>query len=286
MFIQFRPWLDCDRHCSFCYLNEQDRSMPIEEKRNSLMKLSGMLHNTSKGYDMLGLIGGELFNNDRLYQEWCCVAESLRNADHIKRLFIGSHLMMDDVSLLLDFAYMTGKEVQICTSYDSNGRFDHESYNKWLSNIEEVKKEGHRVICSATITDALMKDKVTLPDDIEFKIQPTFHTESWLEEISKRCVCGSEYNAQLVMTDKASILVKRGDFLEYLAAHKDVAAEYATYNGKHADVLWDYDRYQRVYVSRDFVCGNYRAECGHPMIARCYADSDKCTMCDAKMVSE
>lgn len=259
--------------------------MPIEEKRNSLMKLSGMLHNTSKGYDTLGLIGGELFNNDRLYQEWCCVAESLRNADHVKRLFIGSHLMMDDVSLLLDFAYMTGKEVQVCTSYDSEGRFGGD-YDKWSSNIEEVRKEGHRVICSATITDALMRDNITLPTGVEFKIQPTFHTEGWLERISETCRDGAGYNAELIKTDKKNILVKRKDFLDYLSKHKSVAMDYASYDGKHADVLWDYDRVERKYVFKSFVCSNYVAECGHPMIAYCYADSDKCSMCDAKMVSD
>lgn len=283
MFIQYRPWKDCDRHCSFCYLTE-GRGMSLDEKRKSLMKLSCILHYTSQGFDDIGLIGGELFTDDSLFHEWVCVAESIHNADHIKRVYLGTHLL-GDVDMLLDFADMLGKEVQICTSYDSKGRFFKDDYEMWCKNVKKVQDAGYKVVCSATLTDALVHDtQFTPPEGVEFKIQPIFFTEEWLEDISKWCHDGEEYNANLRLKMKEGALVKRGDFLKYLNEHKDIAKEYSEYNGKHATVFHDFIKGE--YVQQPFVCSNNLAPCGHPLIAYCYADSYRCTMCDAKELGQ
>ena len=85
---------------------------------------------------------------------------------------------------------------------------------------------------------------------------------------------------------KDGILVKRGEFLRWLQDHKDIAKEYSQYDGKHANLLWDFNKELNEYVPNDFVCSNYCGECGHPMIAHCYSDSYRCSMCDAKELSD
>ena len=258
--------------------------MSLEDKRKSLMRLSTFLSDESKKCDTVGIIGGELFPNDaeNLFHEWICVADTIRNADHIKRFFIGTHLL-GDVDFLLDFCDMLGKEVQICTSYDTNGRFFNDDYFRWCKNIKKVQDAGYTVVCSATLTDALMHDvELKIPEGVDFKIQPIFVSEEWLERISSNTKDAIVYNSELRKNMKG--LANRNDVLNWFLKHKDIARDYSTYDDKHASVLWNYDKNDRQYHHADFVCSNYLSECGHPMIARCYADSDKCSMCDAKEI--
>ena len=283
MFIQYRPWLDCDRRCPFCYITEKDRNISLADKRLALMKLSCVLHYSSQGSDTIGLIGGELFSDPELYREWVCVAESIRNADHIKRVFVGTHLLCD-VDLLLDFAHMLNKEVQICTSYDPKGRFLPGDYEKWKANIVEVQKEGYRVVVSSTFTEALFSDPNIPIEDVDYKLQPIFYTEDWLKDVAARISTPEEYHSDLLTHIAPGILAQRQKALDWFNAHKDIANDYSRYDDKHATILYDFKDGE--YVQSSFVCTNYLAPCGHPMIARYYADSDKCTMCDAKAVSE
>lgn len=283
MFGQFRPWLDCDRHCSFCYLTEEQRKITDIEKRQALLHLSSSLSDETKECDTIGLIGGELFADDKFFHEWLCVADSFRNADHIKRIFIGTHLL-GDVDFMLDFCQMVGKEIQVCTSYDPVGRFYNDDLSKWVENIKAVQECGHKVVVSSTLSDALMHDDTTLPDGVDFKLQPLFDTEKWLEDICSRTHDGKVYNTEL--RTKVKNLPKRADVLKWFAEHKDVAKDYSTYDDKHASILWDYDRENKHYNRSKFICTTHTAECGHPLIAYCYADSDRCTMCDAKVISD
>lgn len=284
MFVQFRPWLACDRGCSFCYLKESDRTMSSKDKKASLMELGCMLHRAVDGCDTMGIIGGELFDDDSLYREWFCLAECIRNAKDVQRVFVGTHLI-DNVDTLLDFITMVNnKEIQICTSYDTKGRFRNDKeYQQWLDNIKECQKEGYKVVVSATLTDAFVNDKdFVIPDGVDFKIQPFFYTEEWLEEISNRIETPQEYNAELRLNQTG--LAKREDTLRWFAEHPLIAKDYSTYDDKHATILYDY--VDKRYEKKDFLPTTAVAPCGHPYIAYCYADSDKCTMCDAREVYE
>ena len=286
MFGQFRPWLDCDRGCSFCYIDKKTSAMSIDDKRRSLMRLSTFLSDEAKKCDRIGLIGGELFqknDSDDLYHEWICVAETIRNVDHLGLVFIGTHLL-GDVDFLLDFCDMLNKEIQICTSYDTSGRFFGKDREQWVNNIVKVQGAGYKVVCSATLTDAFIHDTdFQIPVDVDFKLQPIFVSEEWLENIYGRTNDPNVYSTEL--RSKMNCLPKREDVLKWFRDHKDIAKDYSTYSDKHASMLWDYDKVEHKYFAKEFVCSNYLADCGHPMIAHCYADSDKCTMCDAREMS-
>ncbi len=283
MFIQFRPWIDCNRHCDFCYQNSEDRHTSIEEKRHALMILSAKIHNTVVDCDTMGLIGGELFGFEGLYREWACVAETIRNTGDVKKVYIASHLI-GNIDDLLDFAGMLGKEVWICTSYDSSGRFKNEKeYSQWLENIKACQKEGHRVVVNTVLSDEFIHDdKFIVPEGVDFKLQVYFAGERWLYEEYQKNVSTSEYNADL--KQKVFNLPSRADVLKWYANHPEVARDYSEYGGKHCTQFWDYDIKTRQYLPSDFICMNYTADCGHPYLAYCYRDSDKCTMCDVKRV--
>ena len=283
MFYQFRPWLDCDRKCPFCYIDEKDR-MSDKDKMRSLMKLASFMSEITKGSDTVGIIGGELFQDDRFFHEWICLAETIHSADHIKRLFIGTHLL-GDVDFMLEWCDMLNKEVQICTSYDTEGRFNEGEYEKWIANIKKVQDAGYKVVCSTTLTDAFMHDtRLHVPEGVDFKLQPIFISEGWLENEAKKCSEGADYNADLRLGHND--LAKREDVLRWFNAHKDIAKDYSVYSDKHASALWDFDKEHGEYYKKGFVCSNYVAKCGHPMIAYCYADSCKCSMCDAREISD
>lgn len=283
MFVQARPWTDCDRSCNFCYLKGGNKT-DIEYKRKSLMRLAAEAHTMCTGADTFGLIGGELFAFDDLYSEWTCVAESIVNKDSVERVFLGTHLL-SGIDNLLDFAFMlNNKEVQICTSYDTSGRFVREGeYEIWLNNIKEVQDEGYKVVVSATLTDSFIHDTSFIPPEgTDFKLQPYFISEAWLKEQYEKKATTKEYC--LALQSFQTNLPKRADVLRYFETYPDIAKDYASYDGKHAGKFFDYDG--TGYVEEKFVCSLFTADCGHPYIAYCYADSDECTMCDAKKVIE
>ena len=283
MFIQYRPWLACDRHCDFCYIKEEDRHASAEERRHSLMTLAGIMHEYNVGFDTMGLIGGELFPDDECYREWFCVAETIRHEDNIRRVFVASHLL-GDIDALLDFVSMVNnKEVQVCTSYDTIGRFkDEKEYEKWVSNVKEVQKEGYKVVVSTTISDAFMHDDFNrIPAGVDFKLQPLFVSEEWLEDIARRISTPQEYSAELRLNVKG--LPKRADVLKWYSEHPEIAKDFATYDNKHATQLMD-NTPNHGYTCKRFIPTTITAPCGHPYLAYCYGDSDKCAMCDAREV--
>ena len=284
MFLQVRPWLDCDRDCDFCYLTDAEKHTDIAFKRTALMCILKVLGDESlKDDDMIGLIGGELFCYEGLNAEWRCVADIICSI-HPRIVCIGTHLL-SGVDRLLRFARMLrNKDVQVCTSYDTKGRFKSDSEKRlWFDNIQKVHDAGFKVVVSCTLTDEFLKDDVEFPDWVDLRIQPVFVTEKWLIQRIEDNVDEVEYNERLAWDTDVN-LVSRKDLLEYLKNHPKVAKAYCTYSDKHATYLYDFDG--KNYIKNDFICSAHLAKCGHPYIAYCYKDSHKCTMCDDKAVIE
>lgn len=284
MFIQVRPWLDCDRNCSFCYLSDSEKHTDIQYKRKALMNIMKILGDESlQDEDVVGLIGGELFCFEGLNAEWRCVADIICSI-HPKIVCLGTHLL-SGVDRLLKFARMLrGKDVQICTSYDSVGRFKDEAEKQlWFANLQKVHDAGFRTIVSCTLTAPFLSDPVEFPEWVELRIQPLFVTEPWLEMQIQKNASTTEYHEDLV-ANCSDLLIGREAFIKFLSKHKELAKTYATYSDKHATYLYDFDG--ESYKKNDFICSTHLTECGHPFIARCYKDSEKCTMCDAREVSK
>ena len=284
MFAQVRPWKDCNRHCDFCYLRDDERNTPLDVKKKALMKLSRLIHNEMGGYETIGLIGGELFCWDGLDTEWDCVANAL-NDTSASVIYIASHLM-EDVKGLLRFAdKIQNKKVQICTSYDTCGRFrDDIDKLRWMKNLEIIHYARYDVVCSCTMTSAFVNDPLEFPPWVDLTIQPIFLTESWLEKVTESLPTGEEYNEKLnTMNDGTIDLANRGDVIRWFSKHPSSTRKYSVYDGKHATHFWDF--VDGDYIRSDFIC-NRVTECGHPYIARCYKNDTHCSMCDAKKVIE
>lgn len=281
MFGQIRPWLDCDRACDFCYLRENRQVTTLSQKKERLMKISRLLYGCMKDNDTIGFIGGELFCFDGLDSEWRCVADAVRMCQ-ANRVMIGTHLL-SGVDRLIWFAKMLRpKDVQVCTSYDSKGRFKEGEYELWLKNMEKVHEAGFKVVCSCTMTDEFVKDPIELPEWVEFKIQSVFTTEEWLDDVLQTQIPTDEYCARLRDTVNVK-LASREDAIKWFRKHPKAAKSYSEYVYEHASLIWDFK--DGNYVSKEFIC-NWPAPCGHPYIAYCYGDSNKCSMCDAEEVSK
>ena len=280
MFLQARPWLDCDRGCDFCYLKENEKHTTIEYKRKSLMNLLRVFGaDTLRTEDTVGLIGGELFCFEGLKPEWRCVADMLCSIKP-SRVFLGTHLL-SGVDTLLWFAKMVSrcKEVQICTSYDTTGRFrSDEEREEWFRNLEKVHDAGYHIAVSCTMTDEFINDPVEFPEWVDLKLQPIFVTEPWLRDQMLKHPNSEQYHKNLIQDMSGTTLAKREDVLKWFRTHPASAKSYSCYSDKHATALADFNGNE--YICEDFIC-NHLADCGHPLIGFCYADSDKCSLCDA-----
>ncbi len=284
MFAQIRPWKDCDRGCDFCYLRNEKNKTTLVDKKKALMKMSMMIKSEMGGYDTIGIIGGELFCWDGLDTEWNCVAEAL-SSSNATTIYIASHLFGDITPILNFINKIKGKDIQICTSYDSVGRIRNDiEMLKWMKNLERIHTAGYKIVCSCTMTESFVTDPIEFPSWIDLTIQPIFITEDWLQTITENYINGEEYNKLLNdMKDDTIDLANRKDVLKWFIKHPQSAKKYGVYDNKHATHFWDYIDGQ--YIRSDFICDR-RTDCGHPYIARCYKNDSHCSMCDAKKVIE
>lgn len=236
------------------------------------------LHKSSVGFDVLGLAGNELFSDDSCYREWFCVAEAIRHEDKMSKVYVASSLL-GDVDALLDFVYMVNnKEMAICTYYDTVGRFkDEAEYRKWVSNVREVQKAGYQVTVSVTFTDDFIHDDIgRIPDGTDIVLVPPYVSEAWLMEASTNAATPQEYN--LSLRDIIKNLPKREDALKWYKEHPVLAADFASCDCIPAEIA---DRREEGFNCAPSAEMKKTADCGHPYFAFCYADSDKCAMCDA-----
>ena len=136
--IQFELWPDCNGKCQFCYLNGTKRITSKAEKINNINKTIETLNSDKvKGYNAVGLIGGEFFGGqiNGIKNEFYKLIDKLDSMlclRQIKEVWIASSLLFDSNELeemtwiLNRFSFNELQEDQriiLCTSYDTIGRF-------------------------------------------------------------------------------------------------------------------------------------------------------------------
>ena len=79
-------------------------------------------------------------------------------------------------------------------------------------------------------------------------------------------------------------LPERRPTIAWFKKHPQAAENYADYERKHSNIIYHFNENEQLVpeledrFSADSVTN---PACGHPYYSQCYADSDKCMMCDA-----
>ena len=261
--IQIRLWNDCSNNCSFCSLGQKNITK-VEDKKERILKVSKLTD------DKIGIIGGEFFEGQLkgCEEEWLAMIKNLSCSD----LFITANLIYEPY--LLKETLKIRPDILICTSYDTVGRFKNQKLKEdWLSRVNSLSN----VFCTIIPTQDMINDSFI--DRIKCGInlcEPHLGTE-WLKNVDKK-----HYHDILIEENKIFNLPKRMNLLKWLLKHPHILQNMKNYKSTHFDTILNFDQNNNfIYESFErFEDNNFMADCGHPYFSRCYADSDKCLMCD------
>jgi len=231
--FQFELTQECKNNCQFCY-NSGCKSKVDPDKIDNLLRVHSFLNSDEvTGYDGLGLIGGELFDGqfssyveELLFREIFPVALYSFRDKHCE-LRVSSALMMNDPSFMIDvlkgttvstiFDYST---INICTSYDTRGRFNTEKQlNNWKRNMKLLKEVFPAI---------LLHTEIILTQDF---IDKSLNGEFDLEEFSREYDTGIDFiepNSGFYYKDKYEMskhlpwfFPKRESFIDFVMMLRD-----------------------------------------------------------------
>lgn len=263
--IQVRLWNDCSNNCSFCSLGKKPITK-IEDKKVRLLKLSQLKD------DKIGIIGGEFFEGQLrgCENEWLEMIKNISCSD----LFITANLIYEPY--LLKETLEIRPDILLCTSYDSVGRFKNQKLKEdWLARVNSLSN----IFCTIIPTQDIINDSFI--DKIQCGInlcEPHLGID-WLKNVDKK-----HYHDILIEENKIFNLPKRKDLLKWLLKHPFILENLKNYKATHFNTILSFDQNNNfIYESFDrFEDDNFMADCGHPYFSRCYADSDKCLICDVE----
>lgn len=265
MDTQLRLWDECSNNCSFCSIKNKSR-ISLDDKKERIKKVLELHINPQE----FGIIGGEFFEGQLIgcEKEWLKMIESIK----CNKLFITANLIHNQY--LLYETLEANKNIIICTSYDTVGRFKTtKDRNTWLHNVKNLPN----VFCTAIITEDLINDKFIneIPCGINI-CEPHLGIE-WYKQVDK-----TNYHDILVKENSIFNLPKRDHFLQWIVKHPNILNIAKAYNNNHFNNIITFDKNNNiVYEFKErFKDINTVNTCGHPYFSQCYADSNRCMLCD------
>lgn len=146
-FIQFQLWHDCNNGCIFCC----NKGQPKTDKVAALKRILELLDNpaTCEGFNEIGIIGGEIFDNQLEDPEVMMLFYKLIDkiiSMPFDRIYIATTLIYNMNKYLIPLlCYLNAKRALdrcwICTSYDLKYRFKSEEAKRlWHDNMAHLTK--------------------------------------------------------------------------------------------------------------------------------------------------
>ena len=294
--LQLELWRQCDLHCKFCYIGEENFKLPEEYKLKAIENTLKIIkdENTWTKYDSLGLIGGEFFQGQldtlKLKEKFIeiirCV-ESLYRSNEIDHFWITTTLtkpiceeLKNTLNILNAF-----DNVWICTSYDLKGRFHTEQLKaNWVNNIDYIHKNYQNIKINTTfvLTQDLL-DEWNKNNEFFDNFEQTYKTSIYFKAPDIGSL-DKDMNSFIKRTGLTTFFPKRNDFLNFviwiiknkkldILFNREYRAE-CLYENLGGDSL-------RIYHDRQ----DDREEgkcmpCGHLEWFSHYADSNDCMLCD------
>lgn len=174
-FIQFELWKDCKLGCRFCC----NKGQPKTDKIKSLEMIISLLKNPKimEGYNEIGFIGGEIFNDELSDKKVCAKFYEMINclkSLKMDKIYIATSLMYDMDKYLIQFLnYMNENQLLnkcwICTSFDVAFRFKSlEQKELWKNNMLELTQKFpslHKhveMIITEHCINAILKNELNL----------------------------------------------------------------------------------------------------------------------------
>lgn len=281
-FVQIRLWDDCLNNCSFCSLQNRLRKTTTQSKKVRLRKSTELVRTFNSR--QIGLLGGEFFEEQLkgCEDEWAELMKALLNTGAklclTASLIHKQHLLEETIELL-------GDRLTICTSYDEVGRFHTEAARaNWFNNIEKLHEQGVNLFCTCIPTQEFFEAAYPLPDWLGVNFNDPHLGVDWLINIDK-----SDYHERLLAENDRFNLPKRRTAIHWMREHPQLMRNYTSYELTHSNTVYAFDEDDCLIIEmegrREFdSCFNQ--SCGHPCFCQCYADSNKCMMCDAKHIVE
>lgn len=146
-FLQYQLWQECNNGCPFCSERNQFKIDKAWALRFTLEKLD--LPET-KDYEEVGIIGGEIFDNqlenDEVRDLFYQVTDKIASM-HFSKFYVATNLIYNMDNYLIPYLYHLRElgimdKVLLCTSYDIKYRFHTEESRKlWEDNMLRLLHE-------------------------------------------------------------------------------------------------------------------------------------------------
>ena len=309
--IQFELWQECNNHCTFCYLkDENNRYTPDTTKIVSLLNVLKTLNDETimKNYQCVAFIGGEFFQGQlknptvrELFFDVMKKTANLLKEKKITSVWIPATLTIgkqeDLYSTLRLFDDLTN--VWIITSWDTIGRFKTPKMEKtWKDHVNNLHttfpdlKINVTTILTQDLIDRYMRGEFVfnqLREDWDvsffFKQCGNFFGDGELDTIDD-----NEKDKQKCNQVLPKFFPNRKSFISFLIKFKNQEPQFMW------DRLFNID-YRADELIRNFNDGTSSVShrhkgtkkevddaetlsCGHPVVYRAYCDSPDCVLCD------
>ena len=287
--LQYNLWLNCNQHCAFCYQGSNPKRFNDIEKGKSIQRLINLLNDaeTMDLYEYIAIIGGEIFdtpltaNNHELFFEALRLIKKRMLQGKFLQFSLNTNLLYKDLSLLcevLDYFSDMPQRISIVTSYDVKYRFHtKESEQLFLQNLDFINTKYPK--CNKTVQSIVSS----------YFVEAVLNNEFNINDFEKKYNC--EYNLNNVihsdLVDKLgkNFFPTREQYLKFLFfLQKTNLKLLQRFNVDKDDkdlIYCDPDTNKvRVLTS----LAQEKLECGHYETYQMYSDSDKCTLCDTRMV--
>ena len=295
--LQYLLWTNCNNSCKFCirgdkldaYTNTRDMLVSVEKAKTSILN-----QDWSKYSGGVSVIGGELFFIEdktlqialkELFIIICDKVLSVRDSVH---LVLISNLLYD-ISFLREVLDIFKErnllsQVQLHVSFDTKYRFHSEAAKTlYYENLVKVRQIYPELVI--TVQCILTQYLIEAINNKEFSIT----------EFEDR------YNVKfaLLIPLKSNLSIKLPDFLPKRRDFINLLLKISVENPLTFRRFIDSARY--AFISKDFIDTQNDEElipsnsallypsvlkCGHCDIYQCYADSDKCMLCDMEALCQ
>ncbi len=281
-FIQIRPWNDCINKCTFCSLRQHPSSKTtLQQKKARLLKAANIVREQKAS--KVGLIGGEFFEGQLkgCEEEWLLLLDALQCVG--SEIFITANLIHEQYFLDETIKALNGN-LLLCTSYDEVGRFHtHKCKDAWFQRINNLHNKGVNLFCTCIPTQEFVSANTEFPEWLGINLCDPHGSIEWLINVDK-----AHYHERLLKDNKHFNLPKRKSAIAWMRKHPAIVRNYADYKTTHSNTIYGFNEKDEVVLEIEGRLSGVEfnnPNCGHPYFCLCYADSDKCMMCDAATIA-
>ena len=312
--FQYELWRECNNNCTWCYLGSEkfktEDSLKIRNINHFIENVDRLMFNEE--FNNVSLIGGEFFQGQMKNLEvkelfMKAIDKIIEYLSHNEKrstwitVTLTTEKQPDLYEMLEKLSQSNNKNIWLCTSYDTIGRF-HTEQNKlnWENHMRNISKQFPMLKKNTCmiLTQDLMEKYIN--DEMDFKLfKESFGTQLFLKPPDR----GSLKNKEEMMNKIPNFFPKRETTLEFLVKlmNEDFELTHGLMNvNLRADVtinnyndgsrydsqrnknkINEYDNDSHEYeLKEEFNLTLESNTCGHSTYYQCYEDSDDCILCD------